>query len=202
MSRTERILNILRQVCRKHKPRRLSCQTLCLYPRYKYLKCTAIGLRLEHNYGARLAYMNLLTKAASGERLTPQEAVRLYELPLFDLAAAADSVRCLRTDPAVVTYLIDRNINYSNVCNVGCAFCGFYRTRNQADAYTLSFEEISDKVQRVRSRRRNPHLDAGRRQSVLAVRVVLGPHAAPEGAPPRASASRRFHPKRSRAWRS
>ncbi len=70
--------------------------------------------------------MNLLTKAASGERLTPQEAVKLYDLPLFDLAAAADSVRRLRTDPAVVTYLIDRNINFSNVCNVGCAFCGFF----------------------------------------------------------------------------
>ena len=93
--------------------------------------------------------MNLLTKAASGERLTPQEAVELYDLPLFDLAAAADSVRRLRTDPAVVTYLIDRNINYSNVCNVGCAFCGFYRTRNQEDAYTLSFGEISDKIREL-----------------------------------------------------
>ncbi len=93
--------------------------------------------------------MNLLTKAASGERLTPQEAVKLFELPLFDLAAAADSVRRLRTDPAVVTYLIDRNINYSNVCNVGCAFCGFYRTRNQEGAYTLSFEEISGKIREL-----------------------------------------------------
>ncbi len=93
--------------------------------------------------------MNLLTKAASGERLTPQEAVKLYDLPLFDLAAAADSVRRLRTDPAVVTYLIDRNINYSNVCNVGCAFCGFYRTRNQEGAYTLSFEEISGKIREL-----------------------------------------------------
>jgi cyclic dehypoxanthinyl futalosine synthase len=93
--------------------------------------------------------MNLLAKAASGERLTPQEAVGLFHLPLFDLAAAADSVRRLRTDPEVVTYLIDRNINYSNVCNVGCAFCGFYRTRNQEDAYTLSFEEISAKVREL-----------------------------------------------------
>jgi len=93
--------------------------------------------------------MNLLAKAASGERLTPQEAVKLFAVPLFDLAAAADSVRRLRTDPEVVTYLIDRNINYSNVCNVGCAFCGFYRTRNQADAYTLSFEEVSAKVREL-----------------------------------------------------
>ncbi len=90
--------------------------------------------------------MNLLTKAASGERLSPEEAVKLYDLPLFDLAAAAHAVRQQRTDPEVVTYLIDRNINYSNVCNVGCAFCGFYRTRNQEGAYTLSFEDISDKI--------------------------------------------------------
>ena len=93
--------------------------------------------------------MNLLTKAASGERLSPQEAVKLYDLPLFDLAAAAHAVRQQRTDPEVVTYLIDRNINYSNVCNVGCAFCGFYRTRNQEDAYTLPFEAISDKIREL-----------------------------------------------------
>ncbi len=93
--------------------------------------------------------MNLLTKAASGERLSPQEAVGLYDLPLFDLAAAAHAVRQQRTDPGVVTYLIDRNINYSNVCNVGCAFCGFYRTRNQEGAYTLSSEAISDKIREL-----------------------------------------------------
>ena len=93
--------------------------------------------------------MNLLTKAASGERLSPQEAVKLYDLPLFDLAAAAHAVRQQRTDPGAVTYLIDRNINYSNVCNVGCAFCGFYRTRNQEGAYTLSFDEISEKIREL-----------------------------------------------------
>ncbi len=90
--------------------------------------------------------MSLLSKAASGARLTPDEALELYSLPLFDLAAAADSARSLRTDPETVTYLIDRNINYSNVCSIGCAFCGFYRTRRQEDAYTLSFDEISRKI--------------------------------------------------------
>jgi cyclic dehypoxanthinyl futalosine synthase len=90
--------------------------------------------------------MTLLEKAASAERLTPEEAVKLYDLPLFELASAADSVRRLRTNSEVVSYLIDRNINYSNVCNVGCAFCGFYRTRKQDDAYTLSFEQISQKI--------------------------------------------------------
>jgi cyclic dehypoxanthinyl futalosine synthase len=90
--------------------------------------------------------MTLLEKAASAERLTPEEAVKLYDLPLFELASAADSVRRLRTNSEVVSYLIDRNINYSNVCNVGCAFCGFYRTRKQDDAYTLTFEQISQKI--------------------------------------------------------
>ncbi len=93
--------------------------------------------------------MSLLAKAASGQRLSFGEAVALYDLPLFDLAAAADAVRRLRTDPEVVTYLIDRNINYSNVCSVGCSFCGFYRTRRQADAYTLSFEQISEKIREL-----------------------------------------------------
>lgn len=90
--------------------------------------------------------MELLAKAASGARLTPAEAVDLYRAPLFELAAAADAVRRERTDPEIVTYLIDRNINYSNVCTIGCSFCGFYRTRKQADAYVLEFDEISAKV--------------------------------------------------------
>src|SRR5690606_24436543 len=92
------------------------------------------------------AAMGLLAKAASGTRLTPEEAVALHELPLFDLAAAAHEVRLARTDPETVSYLIDRNVNYSNVCNVGCSFCGFYRTRRQADAYVLTYEQVSEKL--------------------------------------------------------
>ncbi len=93
-----------------------------------------------------LGGMSLLAKAASGRRLSADEAVALHELPLFDLAAAAHEVRLARTDPETVSYLIDRNINYSNVCNVGCSFCGFYRTRRQDDAYTLTYEQVAQKV--------------------------------------------------------
>lgn len=93
--------------------------------------------------------MNLVAKAASGERLSADEAVQLYDLPLFELAAAANAVRQKRTNPEIVTYLIDRNINYSNICSVGCSFCGFYRTRRQDDAYTLSFEQISQKIKEL-----------------------------------------------------
>lgn len=93
--------------------------------------------------------MELLQKAASGARLSADEALGLYDLPLFELASAADAVRQQRTDPELVTYLIDRNINYSNVCTIGCSFCGFYRTNKQADAYTLSFDEISQKIREL-----------------------------------------------------
>ncbi len=93
--------------------------------------------------------MSILAPAARVRRLTADEALTLYGRPLFDLAGAAHEAREALTDPNVVTYLIDRNINYSNVCNVGCAFCGFYRTRRQDDSYTLSFEAISAKVREL-----------------------------------------------------
>jgi cyclic dehypoxanthinyl futalosine synthase len=90
--------------------------------------------------------MDLLDKALSGSRLNLEEIVALYHLPLPDLASAAHQMRLAKTRPDVVTYLIDRNINYTNICNVGCNFCAFYRTPRQNDAYTLSFEQISQKV--------------------------------------------------------
>jgi cyclic dehypoxanthinyl futalosine synthase len=93
----------------------------------------------------------LLDRAAAGARLTPDEALALHDLPLFDLAGAAHEVRSSRTDASTVTYLIDRNVNYSNVCNVGCSFCGFYRTRRQADAYVLGFDQISAKLRELES---------------------------------------------------
>ena len=93
--------------------------------------------------------MDLLSRAAAGERLDANEALELYRLPLFELAAAADAARRLRTVPDEVSYLIDRNINYSNICNVGCSFCGFYRTGRQADAYVHTYEEIGEKVREL-----------------------------------------------------
>lgn len=93
--------------------------------------------------------MDPLTHAARGERLTPEQAAELRDVPLFALAGAADAARALRTDPGVVTYLIDRNVNYSNVCTIGCSFCGFYRTRRQEDSYVLSFEQIGAKLREL-----------------------------------------------------
>ncbi len=79
----------------------------------------------------------------------PKRSKSLYHLPLADLAAAAHERRLMTRDPNVVTFLIDRNINYTNICNVGCNFCAFYRTKRQSDSYTLEYQEVSDKIREL-----------------------------------------------------
>ncbi|MBB6099590.1 dehypoxanthine futalosine cyclase [Deinobacterium chartae] len=90
--------------------------------------------------------MDVLDKAVSGERLSHAEITSLYELPLGEVAAAAHQVRLQKADKDVVTYLIDRNINYTNVCRIACNFCAFYRTDRQKDAYVLDYGQISEKI--------------------------------------------------------
>jgi cyclic dehypoxanthinyl futalosine synthase len=96
----------------------------------------------------------LLQSAWNGERISASDASRLYALPLEELGTLADRRRQLAKAKAyegrgneVVTYIIDRNINYTNICNVYCKFCAFYRTEKDADAYTISLEEIDRKIE-------------------------------------------------------
>jgi cyclic dehypoxanthinyl futalosine synthase len=99
---------------------------------------------------------NLLQKAWDGGRVSSTEAVRLYRLPLEELGALADRRRQLAKAAAysgrgneVVTYIIDRNINYTNVCNVYCKFCAFYRTEKDSDAYVISLAEMDAKIEEM-----------------------------------------------------
>jgi cyclic dehypoxanthinyl futalosine synthase len=73
--------------------------------------------------------------------------LELYQrAPLLELGQLADAVRWrLHPDP-VVTYIIDRNINYTNVCVADCQFCAFYRRPKDLEGYVLSFEEIGAKI--------------------------------------------------------
>ncbi len=96
----------------------------------------------------------LAQRVWDGERITPSEARLLYDLPLHDLAALANRRRHLAKDCAyegrgneIVTYSIDRNINYTNICDVYCKFCAFYRVERDADAYVIGFDELDQKVQ-------------------------------------------------------
>ncbi|VVM06339.1 cyclic dehypoxanthinyl futalosine synthase [Methylacidimicrobium tartarophylax] len=92
-------------------------------------------------------------KVLAGERISPEEARALYSLPLPELGILADVRRRGKKKAAyegagerIVTYIVDRNINYTNVCNVGCKFCAFYRRKRDPDHYVLSPEKISEKV--------------------------------------------------------
>ena len=92
-------------------------------------------------------------RVLEGGRISREEARELYRLPLQELGALADHRRNLAKQNAydgrgseVVTYIVDRNINYTNVCNVYCKFCAFYRTEKDDDHYVLSLEEIDQKL--------------------------------------------------------
>ncbi len=74
------------------------------------------------------------------------DARALYRLPLEQLGALADRRRLARTDGSVVTYIIDRNINYTNVCDTYCKFCAFYRIEKDADHYVITFDELDRKL--------------------------------------------------------
>ena len=88
-----------------------------------------------------------LDAAASGRRLDRQSAALLYEkAPLFTLARLAHAVRLRMHPEPIVTYVGDRNINYSNVCVCGCRFCAFYRSPGSPDAYLISREELAAKI--------------------------------------------------------
>jgi cyclic dehypoxanthinyl futalosine synthase len=85
----------------------------------------------------------ILQRAADGGRITPAEALLLYtEAPLHPLGEAADAVRRRRYPDNVVTYLIDRNINYTNVCVTACKFCAFYRAPKHEEGWSHSLAEI------------------------------------------------------------
>jgi len=96
----------------------------------------------------------LLQKVWDGQRIHAAEALRLYHLPLEELGALADRRRQLARKHSfdgrgndIVTYIVDRNINYTNVCNVYCKFCAFYRVEKDDDAYVISLAEIDQKIE-------------------------------------------------------
>ncbi|HEX7051313.1 MAG TPA: cyclic dehypoxanthinyl futalosine synthase [Longimicrobiales bacterium] len=76
----------------------------------------------------------------------------LAETPLLELGARADALRREKVPGDVVTYIVDRNINYTNVCVTDCRFCAFYRRPKDDEAYVLSYEEIGRKIDEAKAR--------------------------------------------------
>lgn len=92
-------------------------------------------------------------KVFAGKRISQADARKLYRAPLAELGELANRRRQQIQRDAhagrgneIVTYIIDRNINYTNVCNVYCKFCAFYRTEKDTDHYVLTHEEIDQKL--------------------------------------------------------
>jgi len=90
----------------------------------------------------------LLDKVFQGERLTQDDAIRLfYSDDLLALGLAADFIRQKFHPGGSVTYIVDRNINYTNVCNVECSFCAFYRAPREQDVYLHAYEVLDKKIE-------------------------------------------------------
>jgi len=88
----------------------------------------------------------------AGGRLSGDDALDLYRhAPTYWLGRMADAVRRLKHPEPVVTYIIDRNVNYTNVCVARCNFCAFYREVGHGDGYVLGFEEIFRKIEETRA---------------------------------------------------
>ena len=105
---------------------------------------------------AGISESSIVDRVIAGERITSADALGLYRLPLPELGWLADQRRRQKKAAAydgrgneIVTYIIDRNINYTNVCNVYCKFCAFYRTEKDADHYVLTHAEIDQKIEEL-----------------------------------------------------
>ncbi len=94
-----------------------------------------------------LPIQTILDKALDGERLSDRDCTTLLESNDFvRIGLAAHEIRMRKNPTDVVTYIIDRNINYTNVCNVVCTFCAFYRRPGKPDTYVHSIEEICKRI--------------------------------------------------------
>src|SRR6187431_1975151 len=86
-------------------------------------------------------------KVRAGERISADEALALYRAaPTALLGRLADRVRARKHPDRIVTYIIDRNVNYTNVCVAKCNFCAFYRDVGSPEGYVLGFDEIFRKI--------------------------------------------------------
>ena len=115
---------------------------------YRY--AAELGLASYDGTSALLSMLNipaLADKVRAGERVSADEALELYRhAPTPLLGRLADAVRARKHPDGIVTYIIDRNVNYTNVCVARCKFCAFYREVGSPDGYVLGFEEIFRKI--------------------------------------------------------
>ena len=100
-------------------------------------------MKLNKNY--------LKTKIESGERISPEEALTLFSWDLIELGKLGDLRRRLIFPEEQAGFIIDRIINYSNICEACCAFCAYHAKANRVPSYELTNEEIIEKVELLKA---------------------------------------------------
>lgn len=95
------------------------------------------------------AQTELYEKVLHGERISPEEALTLFEEDLLTLGYLANEVRKSLHPENIATFVVDRNVNYTNVCVAGCKFCAFQRKVGSPEGYVLDKEQVLQKVQEL-----------------------------------------------------
>ncbi len=91
----------------------------------------------------------LFNKIQSGERLTPEEGVFvLRNSQLLDLGGFANELRYTKNPQRQITFVVDTNPNYTNICNIDCIFCAFYRHEGEAGAYSYTVDQMIENFKR------------------------------------------------------
>jgi cyclic dehypoxanthinyl futalosine synthase len=89
----------------------------------------------------------VVAKVRAGSRVSASEALQLYrDAPTHVLGRLADEIRARKHPQGIVSYIIDRNVNYTNICVARCNFCAFYRPVGSGEGYVLGFDEIFHKI--------------------------------------------------------
>ncbi|MDP2876618.1 MAG: hypothetical protein Q8O00_10575, partial [Holophaga sp.] len=95
--------------------------------------------------------IEILERVLAGARVDTAEALQLFEnADLADLALAATTVRNRHNNPGRVSYVIDRNVNYTDICNVYCTFCAFYHRPGDTKGYVLTREQLQKKAEETK----------------------------------------------------
>src|SRR5262245_24056768 len=96
---------------------------------------------------SRMTVEHAVEQVRAGGRVSREDALALYtEAPTAVLGRLAHDIRLRKHPGGLVTYIIDRNVNYTNVCVARCKFCAFYRPVGSTEGYTLGFDEIFRKI--------------------------------------------------------
>ena len=94
----------------------------------------------------------IIERVSAGQRIEDEDYLLLEkEADLHQLGFLANSIRQNKHPENIVTYVIDRNINYTDICISACKFCAFFKSPEDQKGYLISFEELADKIEKPRA---------------------------------------------------